>query len=371
MLRFSIRLVWILSITMSTFGLLVISYAGKAQGLGPYHFLVMQSAFLAAALIAALILSRIDYGFFRKPWVLWTLVAIMLIALIAVLTPGIGKSVKGSHRWIGLGPINLQPIEFVKLMVVIFLSAYLDRQGGLVNRLFRGLFVPVILLSIIVGLLILQPDFGGTIVVCLLAGVTMLLGGVSIWRCGAIGIVAIVLVGALILSNPNRRHRLQKESDGENYQAEQSEIAFRNGGIYGLGLGQGMQKERYLPECHTDFIFAVIGEDFGIIATGGIVVGFLLLLGAGTVIAIRAPDKQGMLLAFGATMMLCFQAAVNMAVVTHIFPTKGLALPFFSYGGSCLLSTFCAVGVLCGVGRVALAKENQEDPISYKVHSFE
>lgn len=361
MLKFCVRMVTMLAFAMAAFGLLIVSYAGKSQGQGPYHFFVMQGLFFAVGLVAMAVICRVDYHFFRRPAVLWALAGAMVLALLMVLTPGIGKAVKGSHRWIALGPINVQPVEFVKVGMVIFLSAYLDRLGGMVNRFRQGFLWPVCVLGMVAGLLVLQPDYGGTAVVCFLSGLMLLMGGVGLRKCLALAALGAVAIGALVLTNENRMRRLMNEREGENYQAQQSEIAFRNGGVTGVGLGQGMQKEHYLPECHTDFVFAVIGEDLGLVATGTVWLAFVLLLAGGTVIAFRAPDKQGMLLAFGATMVLCAQGAANMAVVTHVFPTKGLALPFFSYGGSCLLASFSAVGLLIGVGRVALdAAESPE-----------
>lgn len=371
MLKFCVRMVMMLTFAMAAFGLLIVSYAGKSQGQGPYHFFIMQAAFLVVGLIAAAVICRVDYRFFRNPTILWTLGAVMVVALLMVLTPGIGKSVKGSHRWIALGPINVQPVEFVKVGMVVFLSAYLERLGGMVNRFRQGFLIPVGLLGVVAGLLVLQPDFGGTAVVCFLSGLMLLMGGVGVRKCLALAVLGLLAIGLLVLTNENRMRRLMNEKEGENYQAQQSEIAFRNGGMFGVGLGEGMQKEHYLPECHTDFVFAVIGEDLGLVATGAVWTAFVLLLGCGTVIAFRARDKQGMLLAFGATMVLCAQGAANMAVVTHVFPTKGLALPFFSYGGSCLLASFCAVGLLLGVGRVTLEEEASPESAAKRLLSLD
>lgn len=353
MLKLCVRSIFPLALTMAGFGLLILAYAGKAQAAGAYHFFAQQAVFLVVACVAALVLCRIDYRFYRNRAVLWMLVGVMLLSLAMVLVPGIGKSVKGSHRWIALGPLSVQPIEFVKLLMVVFLSAYLDRQAGLINRFFRGVFIPVSVIGATVMLLVLQPDFGGAMILCFLAGITLLVGGIGWKRCVFFACVGIVAIGALLLTNENRMKRLMNEREGTNYQAQQAEIAFNNGHVFGVGLGAGMQKERYLPECHTDFILAIIGEDLGLVATATVWLAFLLFFLCGLVISFSAPDKQGMLLAFGATMMICAQAAANMAVVTHLFPTKGLALPFFSYGGSSLLSTFSAVGVLLSVGRRA------------------
>ena len=370
MLKLSLRMIMVVTFSLAVFGIMVISYASKSQGLGPYHYCVMQSAFLVAGLLLATLFYFIDYRLYRRRAVLWSLFILMVLALAAVFVPGLGRAAKGAHRWIGLGPFSLQPIEFVKLFIIVVLSAYLDCQGGLIHRFSRGFWVPVAIVALPLMLTLAQPDFGGSFVYCLLCGLTLLLGGVSLRRCLLLGLLGCAAIGILVALNPNRMARLRKEANDENDQAIQSEIAFRNGGWRGVGIGQGMQKEYYLPECHTDFIFAVVAEDMGLVATGGVWLAYLMLLTGGATIAFRAKDKQGTLLAFGATMLLCAQGAANMAVVTHLFPTKGLALPFLSYGGSCLLASFSAVGILLGVGRVTLNQESDPEANTLKPVSF-
>ncbi len=371
MLRLTVRMVMTLAFAMAAFGVLIVSYAGKSQGQGPYHFLVMQTTFLIVGLVAALIICRIDYRLFQHKVVLWTLAIGMVVALLLVLTPGVGKSVNGSQRWIGLGPINLQPVEFVKIGIILFFSAYLDRLGGMINRFKQGFLVPLAVIGAITLPLIRQPDYGGTAIVGGLAVLMLLMGGIGWKRCSLLGLLGLIALAALVAKDPNRVYRLANEQKGENHQAKQSRIAFQNGGLFGVGIGQGMQKEAYLPECHTDFVFAVIGEDLGLVATGAVWGSFVLLLVGGTIIAYRATDKQGMLLAFGATMVICAQGAANMAVVTHILPTKGLALPFFSYGGSCLLASFISLGLLIGVGRVALDAEDSPEGSAKRLMSLD
>ncbi len=371
MLKFSIRLIAVISFALAAFGAMVISYASKSQGQGPYHYLIMQSVFLLGGLIGAFILYHVDYHFYKKPVVLWMLVIGMVLSLLLVLVPGVGKAVKGAHRWIALGPVNVQPVEFVKLMMVLFLAGYLELQEGRIRRFKQGVLLPGIVIGAVLACLIAQPDFGGSMVVCALAGATLLMGGIGWKRCMLFGALGVLAIGVFLACNPNRVARLKNEQNGENYQAEQSETAFRNGRVLGAGLGVGLQREKYLPECHTDFIFAIIGEDLGLVATASITGAFLLILLGGTVIACHARDKQGMLLAFGATLLICAQGTANMAVVTHILPTKGLALPFLSYGGSCLLSSFAAVGVLLGVGRVTIEAESASEQAVQKIVSFD
>lgn len=373
MLRFWTYTIMVITMLLTSFGVLIIAYAGKTQSPDVMRHFMMQAMFLGVAVVGAAVLYRLDYRWYLKPQLLWTLAGLAIFALLLVITPGIGRKVNGSMRWLRLGPLSVQPVEFVKLMVILFLAAYYETIGGRVLRWKQGVIIPALVVGAIAGLLVGQPDFGGTMIVCFLAGVTMLLAGVGFWRCLLLGSCAAVVVGAFILTNENRVQRLMNEQKDENYQAKQSRIAFQNGGTYGVGLGKGMQKENYLPECHTDFIFAVIAEDFGLVATASIWSAFLLLLCGGSVIAFRAKDKQGMLLAFGSTMLICVQGVSNMAVATNVFPTKGLALPFLSYGGSCLLSSVFAVGVILGVGRktIELETEDAEQPRSQKVVSFD
>lgn len=372
MLKFWTYTMIVLTILLALFGVLVIAHAGKTQSDAVMHHFFMQLIYFGVALVGAAVLYWTDYRFYKRPMILWMIAGAMIFSLLLVQVPGIGKAVKGSLRWIRLGPLSVQPVEFVKLMMVMFLAAYYETIGGRIAKWNQGILVPGGILGAVAGLLLLQPDFGGTMIVCFLAGVTMLLAGVGWKRCLLLGGCGLVIIGALLLTNQNRVRRLMNEQNDENYQAKQSKIAFQNGGVTGVGLGRGMQKENYLPECHTDFIFAVIGEDFGFVATATIWGVFLLMLCGGSVIAFRAKDKQGILLAFGSTMLICVQGVSNMAVATNVFPTKGLALPFLSYGGSCLLSSILATGVIVSVGRKTIELESDDsEPKTRKVVSFD
>jgi len=357
-LRFSVRMTMMLAFAMSCFGLLVVSYASKTLAKTPYQYCIFQSVYLALGLVAVAVLWRVPYRIFRNPALLWPLLATVIVLLAAVLL--FGKEVKGSTRWIPLGPVHLQPVEFAKVGLVLFFASYLEKLGARVRTWRCGFFVPAAILGVVIFLLWRQPDFGSIMLVGGFSGVLLLIGGVGWRKCAVFGAAGLIAVAVLLTQNKNRMQRLSNEKTGKNEQVGQAEQAFRNGGVYGVGIGKGMQREGYLVECHTDFIFSVIGEDFGLVATGGIWLAFLLMLGGGTVIALRAPDKQGMLLAFGCTLVICAQGAANMGVNTHVLPTKGLALPFFSYGGSSLIASYTALGLLLGVGRAAL--EAQDNP---------
>lgn len=372
MVRFWSFMLMVLGGVLSVFGILVIAYAAKSQSNEVMRHFMMQSMFLGVAFIGALILYRIDYRFYLKPQILILIAIVSIVALALVITPGIAREINGSKRWLRFGPLSLQPVEFVKLAMIVGLSAYYEYIGGKVIRWKQGFLIPVGFVGAVAGLLVLQPDFGSTLIICVLAGTCMILAGVKFWRCLALAVVGLAVIGTILYMNDNRRQRLMNDHNNENYQATNSLIAFHNGGVYGVGLGKGMQKENYLPECHTDFIFAVIAEDFGLVATASIWLAFFVMLCGGSVIAFRARDKQGMILAFGATLLICVQGVSNMAVATKVFPTKGLALPFLSYGGSCLLSSVFALGILLGVGRKTIELEDEADePIKGKAVSLD
>ncbi len=374
MLRLSIFASAIIAIAMAAFSLLVISYAG-AKDVGAsanlFHYFKSQSVFAVLAVCAAIVAGSVNYHFYKRKWVMYFLLGATLISLALVLTPGVGVAVKGSRRWIELGFCRVQPAEFAKLAIVLIMSAHMDRLGGLVNTMrLKTLLIPMLLGGGVAVGLILQPDFGSTIIACALLGLMLLVGGWGWKKCFILLVCALAGIAIALMANENRMKRLQNEGDNSNYQAAQSEIAFRNGGLMGQGLGKGMQRQGYLPECHTDFIFSIVGEDYGLVGTGATLILFVLLLGCGTTVALHAPDKQGMLLAFGATMIICAQAAANMAVVTHLLPTKGLALPFFSYGGSSILSSSIALGLIINVGRIASHHEANPVANAKVIHSI-
>ena len=363
MSRFCAKAIFVIAFGLTLLGILTLSYVGKIEDANaPYHYVIMQSIFFGLGLCVMTVFYRINYHFYLNKALIWCLAVGMVAALLMVLLPGVGKTIAGSRRWIGLGPVNVQPAEFVKLGVIILLSGYIGRLGPLVQRWWRGFFLPLLYVGLLLGLVLIQPDFGSTAILAGLSGLTLLISGVQLRRLAIPGILAVLVIVALLLANDNRRARLINDHEGENYQAKQSEIAFQNGGVWGVGLGRGIQKEHYLPECHTDFIFAVIAEDLGLVTTASVAGAYLLFLLFGGAIALRAPDRQGMALAIGAVTLICAQAFANIAVVTHIFPTKGLALPFLSYGGSSLLSSYAAVGVLLGVARTSAAEEDLPAP---------
>lgn len=360
-MRRSLWMIVVFSMLFVSFGILMISTAGELQGVANYgnsrHFLDRQIMYLLPGAIAAVTLGAFNYRYYRNKWVLWFIIAAMVLLLGAVLTPAFGVSVKGSRRWLDLGAFRLQPSELVKLGVVIVLGAYMAIIEPRVKRWIPGFFVPVAILAVLVALVLKQPDFGCALIICGLGLMMLLAGGVRISGLIAVGLIGAVLIGALIWSNDNRRERMldylhgSKSQDEEAaYHLKQSQSAFRNGGPTGVGFGNSMQKYHYLPESHTDFIYAIVAEELGFAASIGLLLLFAAFLGSGFYIAFHAADKLGTLLAFGATVLIAGQAAANMSVVIGLLPTKGLALPFISYGGSNLIVALGSVGLIFNVG---------------------
>jgi cell division protein FtsW len=330
----------------------------RAQSLykSPYAFFYKQLIWLGVATVVGFIASRFDYHLWKKYPVLPILFYLAIVfALALVVCPGVRKLVNGSYRWLILGPIRVQPSEFAKLAIVVCLSVWMDRVGWRVKQFVRGAFAPAILIGILAGLLLAEPDFGATMVIGVLGVGILFVTGVRWMHLILLGCAGIPPVGLLLLFNKNRMDRLMAffSETGDKtaaYQVEQAKIAFKCGGPWGVGFNESIQKYSYLPEAHTDFIFAIGGEELGFVFTIFVVLAFITLLACGILISIRAPDRLGRLLAFGMILLLIFQAAFNIGVVTDCLPTKGLALPFMSYGGTNLVTALFAIGTLINVG---------------------
>lgn len=317
------------------------------------HLLRMQSIWCAAGLIAAVVLARVDYRLFKK--VAWVMLALSIILLILVLIPGIGVRRGGSRRWFKLGFALFQPSELAKLCLIIALAAYVDRFQRHMPRFGKGLILPGLLIGSVVGLIFVEPDRGSAALVAAVCGVMLVVAGVKLRHLIPIGALGIGLFVFSLLNDPMRGSRIHSWLNQEEtrtktgYQGWQAMLAFGSGGTTGLGLGNGRQKLGFVPEGHTDFILSVVGEELGLVATVGVVAGFLVILICGVFIAIRARDTFGYMLATGITFLISLQAFINIGVVTGALPNKGLALPFISYGGSSLLMMLSCVGILFNI----------------------
>lgn len=312
---------------------------------------------VALGAAACVILSRVPYRFFRRPKVTLLLLAISALLLILVIIPGVGVSINGSRRWLNIGGLSMQPSEFAKYAMVVFMAGALDRRSEALGSLFTGV-APLLMIPGVMFLLILeQPNLstGGSILICAL---TMLFAaGLKKRHMALLGVSGLCVGAFYAWSAPYRRERLlsfrdpfAKMSD-EGYQLSQSLIALGSGGLFGMGLGQGRQKFAYLPYPESDFIFAIVGEDFGLLGCLTVIAMFAAFVFAGLRVSLNCRDRFGCLLGAGITSMIGLQAFINMGVVTGILPTTGLPLPFFSAGGTSVSMIMAAVGILLSISR--------------------
>lgn len=325
--------------------------ADKEYG-DPLFYVKRQVFFGGLGLAGMMALSRIPYQRLRE-WV-WPAVAVTAVVLVAVL---FGPKVGGARRWIRLGSFGLQPAEFAKLTVLLFLADYLDRKRSLVQNTVQGVAVPWAVVGMILVLIGLEPDLGTPSLIFAVTVLTLFVGGARLHSLGWALAAAVPVVVWQLWAYPYRRARVMSfldpfaDASGTGYQLSQSLLAVGSGGWLGKGLGHSDIKLLYLPAPHTDFIFPVLCEELGMLGGAGVLVLFVMFLQRGLLVARRAPDLYGTLLAAGITFLITLQGFFNMAMSLGLIPTKGLPLPFFSYGGSSLLVTTAAVGILLSISR--------------------
>ena len=324
----------------------------------PYHFLIRQIINIVIGLIAG-------FAVYRTPMRVWMRIApylagVAIFLLIIVLIPGIGRSVNGARRWIALGPMNFQVTEFVKFAVLIAAAAFTVKRQEYMHSVTKGLAPMFIIIAVISGLIGVQPDLGATAVIIAIAMGVLFLGGLDGKIFTAVLILAIAIGFSMIYLSPWRLERMISYWDvwgnayGKGYQLSHSLIAFGRGEWFGVGLGASIEKLHYLPESHTDFIMAVIGEELGFVGVVVVVVAFYFFVRRAFAIgrqSIKLDRVFPGLVAEGVGIWIGFQAIINLGVATGMFPTKGLTLPFVSYGGSSLISTIAAVALLLRVDR--------------------
>lgn len=314
---------------------------------------------IALGTAACIVTSRIPYRFWRQTWVVMTGLIVSAILLILVIIPGIGVYINGSRRWLSLGGLSFQPSELAKFAIVLYMATALSWSGPRIKRLWTGI-VPVLIVPGITFLLILeQPNLSTAGSIMIVSLILIVMAGAK-WRHTLLMICGGLTVGAYYAwSEPYRRRRLLSFRNpfammhDEGYQLSQSLIAFGSGGVFGMGLGQGRQKYAYLPYPESDFIFAIVGEDFGLLGCLVVIALFVALMIAGYRVAIACRDRFGALLAAGITSSITVQAFLNMGVVVGILPTTGLPLPFFSAGGTSVSITMAAMGILMNISRNA------------------
>ena len=325
----------------------------------PYFFLFKQVtwAVLGVCLLAGVM--RVDYRNLKQPVVIWTALGASVVALIAVF---FGPEINGTRRWFAVGGIGVQPSELAKLAVIIFTAALLERRMARIDEVSYSLLPIVIVTGLITGLIVLEPDFGTALTLLLIVGAMVFTAGLSYRYLVGSFLVAVPALYAVLASAPYRRRRMTAFLDpwadplGDGFQIIQSLIAVGTGGVVGRGLMGGVQKLFFLPYPHTDFIYAVIAEETGLIGATVVLLCFGVITWRGLRVAALAPDRFGTFLALGLTTMVALQAFVNMSVVLGLVPTQGIPLPFVSNGGSSMLINLLGMGVLLNISQHASAE---------------
>jgi cell division protein FtsW len=322
----------------------------------PYMFLLKQGMLAVLGITVMAVVMRIDYRTYREPVFIWTCLAVVAVALIVVL---FSPPVNHARRWFGIGGIGVQPSELAKLAAIFFIAALLERRMHRINEIGYALMPVGIFLGCLVGLILLEPDFGTSMSLLAIAAVMVFAAGLNYTYILGVLLVALPVIGVLVMGTGYRRRRVLTFLDpwqdplGDGFQIIQSLIAVGTGGVSGRGLMNGVQKLFYLPEPHTDFIYAVIAEELGLIGATAVLLCFCVIAWRGLRTALRAPDGFGSLLALGLTTMVVAQAFFNISVVLGLLPTKGIPLPFVSAGGSSLLINLVGMGILLNVSQHA------------------
>jgi cell division protein FtsW len=352
---------------------LVMLYSSSMTQVGA-HYLMLQLVWCAFGFILCVAATALDYQWLKKfAWPMFGLAVFLLLLVIVMGNHRIAglsaPRINGARRWFDFHGVRFQPSELAKLALITMLAWYGDRCQRQMQTWKRGVILPGFLIALILGLVFIEPDRGTTILLAAVSGSMLLVAGVR-WKHilipAAAGVMGLVIS---ILHDPMRMKRifswwdLEQHKDGVGYQAYQAMIALGSGGWTGLGLGNSLQKLGFVPEHQTDFIFAIIGEELGLVATMLIVAGFVIIAVCGIYIALNAREPFGFLLAMGITLLISLQAAINIGVVTSALPNKGLPLPFISYGGSNLLAMFTGVGILFSIARHAPVREKISKPV--------
>ena len=340
---------------------MVILYSSSMAQVGA-HYLVKQLVVCGIGIALCLTAAVLDYRRLKK--FAWPLLALAVVLLALVFLPHIGIRSHGAARWLGYRKTSLfQPSEFAKLALIITLAWYCERFQRQMPTFKRGLVIPGLLIALVLGLIFKEPDVGNMMLLATVSGVVLLIGGIRLRYFLPPVIAGALAVGTFIYHNPMRSERvyswmhLEETKKAKGLQAYEAMIALGSGGVTGKGLGDGRQKLGFVPENHTDFIFSIIGEELGLIATLLVIAAFVAIVFCGIYIAMNSCDTFGFLLGVGVTFLIGLQAFINIGVVTGALPNKGLPLPFISYGGSNLLMMLVSVGLLLSIARQAREAE--------------
>jgi len=353
---------------LSCIGIVMVYSSSAVVAQAQYHdsawFLKRQLLYTAIGLVAMSVAWRLHYAKLRQ--VTLPLLAFTFVALLLVLLPHIGREAGGARRWLSFGgPLNFQPAEMAKLALILYLANFLANRGARTKEFSAGIVPPLVVLCALAVPIVKQPDLGSALILAMVTFILLFVGGARLSHLFVLAVVAVPAVLAVIFHAGYRSHRLLafldpwKDPRGTGFHIIQSLLALGSGGVLGLGLGFSREKFFYLPERHTDFIFSIIGEELGLVGTVAVIVLFLLLATWGYRITSRAPDRYGALLASGLTTMLVGQAVLNIGVVSGSLPITGVPLPFISFGGSSLVLSYIAVGMLLNVSQYA----HDEEPV--------
>lgn len=352
----------LITLVLLSFGLVMLYSASAVNaqtlGLADYHFVIRQALGGAVGLIGLAVAARLDYRHLRR--LAWPLLLGIIVALTIVIMPGlegIAPEINGARRWLVVGPVTLQPSEFAKFVIIVWTAALAVKKQEKLPSLSRGLLPFLIIWGLVEALIFLEPSLSAALVVLLMAALVLFAAGARIGHFLVLGLVGLPLLWSQVESVSYRMKRIAAFLDpshdpaGISYQIRQALIAVGSGGAFGRGFGRGEQKFGFLPEPHNDFLFAMMGEEWGFLGVFAVVVLFSAFGLIGYRVARQAPDLFGSLLAVGLTNLIVVQAFLHMAVNMALIPTTGVTLPFFSYGRSSLLVCLAAVGVLISVAR--------------------
>ncbi len=333
-------------------------YANNMFGDG-YHFLVRQTIFAALAFVVLIVFTRVNLTLLRRSTYPVLLTAVLMMIAVAL---GFGRSAGGATRWLAVGPVNVQPAEFAKLAMIMWLAHSLAKKANRVRTFSIGFLPHVLVAGLLMLLCLAQPDFGSAVMIALLTFVVLFAAGAKAGYLLGCVLVALPVGYAAIASSPYRMRRITaflepfEHRQGAGYQISESLMSFGSGGWTGVGLGDGRQKLLFLPEAHTDFISAIVGEELGFIGIALLCATFVWIVFRGLRAAWRAQDEYAGYLAAGMTLFIGLQAFTNLAVAMGLLPTKGLALPFVSYGGSSLLVNAAAAGIILNTSRFGVSR---------------
>jgi len=320
-----------------------------------FFFLKRHLAFILVGALFAFLVMGMDYMKLRKIAKPFLFISIFLLLL--VLVPGIGREVSGAQRWFRFKFISFQPSELASLAVIIYIADFICRKENCIRDFWKGFFPPMVVLGIVSILILMQPDLGTTVAICTVVCIMIFISGIRLSYLVSLFLLSLPALYLLVFRVPYRRMRILaflnpwSDPKGSGFQIIQSQIALGSGGIFGVGLGHSKQKLFYLPAAHTDYIVSIIGEELGLLGTLGLIVLFLIFIRQGVRIIKNTSNKFGYFLSLGLVLKICFNVIVNIGVSCGILPTKGLPLPFISYGGSSLMFEMICVGLLLNISR--------------------